>query len=399
MRWSFPLFALLFVPVPAQATDFDPKPVDQVVEKALKEFRAPGAAVVVVKDGEVVSLKGFGVKQQGTDERVTPDTVFPIGSCSKAFTATLVAMLVDEGKLAWDDEVHDHLDAFRLSDALADREVTFRDLLSHRTGMPTHDMLGSGLPVDTADLIRRWARAKPSTSFRSTWEYANIPFTTAGFVAGKVLKSDWATATRERIFVPLGMKASSGTAKEGQAAADHATPHYYGFDQSIKPIAWDNIDQVGGAGCLNSTARDLGEWLRFQLRDGRAGANRLVSAKALKETHRPQMLVRAEGVWSIYFPAQVGAFTTYGLGWFIHDYRGYMCVSHGGERNGFRSQCMLIPEKRIGVFVVCNLRPSFVSEAVAKTVLDDALGLSAVDWVLPYRIADSIASRSPVRAV
>jgi CubicO group peptidase (beta-lactamase class C family) len=385
MRRFLPLFALLLAPVPSGAADFDAKPVDEVVEKALKAFDAPGAAVVVVKGDEVVYLKGFGVKRKGADGRVTPDTVFPIGSCSKAFTATLVAMLVDDGKLEWDDKVRDHLDAFRLSDPLADREATLRDLLCHRTGMPPHDLLGSGLPADTGDLIRRWGRARPSTSFRSTWEYANVPFTAAGLVAGTALKTDWAAATRARIFDPLGMKASSGTARAGRAAADNAAPHYRGADGSVTPIAWDEIDHMGGASCVNSTARDLGAWLRFQLAGGRAGSARLVSSGALRETHTPQMLLRAEGLWSIYFPAPAGAFTTYGLGWWVHDYRGYVCVSHGGERKGFRAQCMLVPAKKTDVFVVCNLRPSFVTEAVAKTVLDHALGLPAVDWVGPHK--------------
>src|SRR5687768_12674071 len=128
MRRPVLLFVLLLAPLPARAAEFDPKPVDEVVEKALSAFNAPGAAVVVVKDDEVVYLKGFGIKRKGTDERITPDTVFPIGSCSKAFTATLVAMLVDDGKLRWDDKVRDHLDTFRLSDPLADRNSTLRDL-------------------------------------------------------------------------------------------------------------------------------------------------------------------------------------------------------------------------------------------------------------------------------
>src|SRR5262245_49248588 len=153
MRRLVLLFALLLVPASARAADFDPKPIDEVVERGMKEFQAPGAAVVVVLDDQVVYLKGFGVRQLGSEEKVTPDTVFAIASCSKAFTATLTAMLVDEGKLTWDDKVRDRLDYFRLSDELADRDVTLRDLLCHRTGMPRHDMLWAGLTTDTEDLI------------------------------------------------------------------------------------------------------------------------------------------------------------------------------------------------------------------------------------------------------
>src|SRR5215212_5968980 len=148
----FALLALLLVPAPVRAAEFDPKPIDEVAEKALKEFGAPGCAVVIVKDDEVIYLKGFGVKEKGKPEKVTPDTVFPIASCSKAFTATALAMLAEDGKLKWDDKVRDHLDYFRLSDELADRDVTLRDLLCHRTGMPRHDLLWSGLSVDSAEV-------------------------------------------------------------------------------------------------------------------------------------------------------------------------------------------------------------------------------------------------------
>jgi CubicO group peptidase (beta-lactamase class C family) len=381
MRRYALLFALLFTPATLQAADFDPKAIDEVVEKSLKEFSAPGAAVVIVKDGEVVYLKGFGVREKGKDEKVTPDTVFAIASCSKAFTATAVAMLADEGKLKWDDKVRDHLDFFRLSDELADRDVTLRDLLCHRTGMPRHDMLWSGLSSDSAEVIKRWGKGKPSTSFRSTWEYSNVPFTTAGVIAGKIDKTDWAGVIKTRIFKPLGMARSSCTWKEGSSQSDHATPHYYAFDKSVSAIEWDQIDHAGGAGCINSSARDMAAWLKFQLAGGKFDGKWLLPEKALKETHAPQMLFKPEGPFAVYFPAKVSRFTSYGLGWFVHDYRGVTCASHGGTLTGFRAQCMLVPEKKIGVFVLCNLRPSLVCETVCKTALDALLGLPAEDWI------------------
>lgn len=381
---------LLSAATPARAADLDPKPLDDVIAKAMTEFQVPGAAVVVVQDDKVVYLKGFGVRELGSEAKVTPDTVFAIASCSKAFTATLVAMLAADGKLTWDDKVRDHLDWFRLTDELADREVTLRDLLCHRTGMPRHDMLWAGTAGDSEGVIRRWCRGKPSTSFRSTWEYSNVPFTTAGVIAGKLDGSDWQTATRKRIFEPLGMTSSGCTNREALAAADHATPHYLGFDKSIKPIAWDNLDSARGAGSIHSTARDLGHWLRFQLAGGTVGDKRLLSERLLKETHTPQMLVRQEGRWAVFFPPKATKFLSYGLGWFVHDHRGERCVSHGGTLTGFRAQCMLAPEKKAGVFVVTNLRPSGFTEAVAKAAIDHALGLPAEDWVKHYKVAQAV---------
>lgn len=376
------VLVLLFVPFPARAGDFDSKPLDDAVQRAMKEMEVPGAAVVVVRDDRVVYLKAFGVREKGKPESVTPDTVFAIASCTKAFTSTLVAMLASEGKLNWDDKVHDHLDYFRLSDELADREVTLRDLLCHRTGMPRHDMLWAGSTTwDSEQVIRHWVKGKSSTSFRSTWEYSNVPFTTAGVIAGKVEKSDWQTATKSRIFDPLGMKASSCTAREAIASADHATPHYHRLDKTIAAIAWDNLDSARGAGSINSTARDLGNWLRFQLAAGQFDGKRLVSEKALKETHTAQMLFKPEGRFRMFFPEKAGRFHAYGLGWFVHDYRGHDCVSHGGTLTGFRAQCMLVPAKKAGVFVVCNLNPSVFPEAVAKSALDLLLGMPTEDWV------------------
>ena len=379
-RFVLPL-ALLFAPATLQAAEFDPKPIDEIVEKALKEFNAPGCSVVIVKDGEVVYLKGFGVREKGKTEKVTPDTVFPIASCSKAFTATALAVLAEEGKLRWDDKVRDHLDYFRLSDELADRDVTLRDLLCHRTGMPRHDYLWSVVSGDSTDLIKRWGKGRPSTSFRSKWEYSNVPFTTAGVIAGKLDKTDWAGVVKNRILKPLGMERSSCTSKEGQASSDHATPHYYGFDKSVAAVKWDDIDHAGGAGCVNSTARDMAAWLQFQLSGGKYDGRRLMTERALRETHVPQMLLIPERPFAVYFPAKATRFTNYGLGWFVHDYRGAYCVSHGGTLTGFRAQCMLVPDKKVGVVVLCNLRPSYVCESVAKTALDALLGLPAEDWV------------------
>ena len=163
-----------------RAAEREPASLAAIVADAMKAFDVPGAAVAVVKDDKVVYLKGFGVRKTGEKELVTEDTVFAIASCSKAFTATAIAMLVADGKMNWDDPVRKHVDWFRLSDPSADRDVTIRDLLCHRTGMPRHDMLWAAAANSPEGYIRAYGKAKSSTSFRSTWEYVNIPFTTAG---------------------------------------------------------------------------------------------------------------------------------------------------------------------------------------------------------------------------
>lgn len=375
-----PLLLLAFLPAVASAAEFDPKPLDAIVEAAMKRFDPPGAAVVVVKGDEVIYCKGFGVRKAGTEEKVTPDTLFAIASCSKAFTATLAAMLVDEGKLNWDDKVHQHLDAFRMGDPLTDREVTIRDFLCHRSGMPRHDLLWAGGSTDQADVIRRWSRSKPSTSFRSTWEYSNVPFTTVGALGGKLAGSDWPTAMKARIFDPLKMTNTVALPSQAVKASNRATPHYFTLDNKLVPVEWDDIDHSGGAGCIASSATDLGQWLRFQLNGGKVDDERLLSEKQLNETRSPQMVVKPEGPFAFYFPAKSGTLVTYGLGWFVHDYRGHTAVSHGGTLTGFRAQTMMVPSKKLGVVVLGNRRPSYFTEAVARTILDHLLDLPDDKW-------------------
>ena len=233
----------LLVP-PCWSAEPDATALDALVAEAMKSFEVPGAAVVIVQDNKVVYLKGFGVRQKGKDEPVTADTVFAIASCSKAFTATGIGMLVADGKMAWDDPVRKHVEWFHLSDPSADRDVTIRDLLCHRTGMPRHDLLWYGSNMSPEDFVRAYGKAKPSTSFRSTWEYANVPFTTAGLAAGKVAGSDWPTLIRTRIFEPLGMKTAYTSAREALANPDHATPHNRRKDGAIEAVARADVDSV-----------------------------------------------------------------------------------------------------------------------------------------------------------
>lgn len=370
--------------VSAAEPDYAPT-LEALIPKLMSELRVPGAAVVIVQNDKVVFLKGYGVRDAGEKEAVTPDTLFPIASCSKAFTATLLAKLIDEGKLTWDDPVRNHLDYFRLADPLADQEVTLRDLLSHRTGMPRHDGLWASQGSTATEVVKQYGKAAPSSSFRSKWEYANVPFTAAGEVAGTVDGRGWATATQKRLLQPLGMTKTVCTQKEGLASPDHAGAHYRAASGKIVPIEWDAVDHAGGAACVVSCARDMGQWLRFHLAKGKIDDRRLIEAATHKETQIPQMVVRAEGTIAQTFPEEYCRHLSYGLGWFIHDYRGHPIISHGGTLSGFRAQLMLCPEKKLGIFVVANLRPSFFTEIVTRTVIDQALGLSPIDWSAHYQ--------------
>jgi CubicO group peptidase (beta-lactamase class C family) len=274
-----------------RAADVDSAALDKIIADAVKEFEVPGAAVAIVQDDKVTYIKGFGVRKLGAKEEVTPDTVFALGSCTKAFTATGVALLVAEKKMNWDDPVRKHIDFFRLSDPVADREVTIRDLLCHRTGMPRHDWLWAGAQ-DAESSIRAYGRAKPSTSFRSTWEYANIPVMAAGFAVGRVEGSDWQTVMRKRIFEPLKMSNACCTGREAEANPDHAVPHFRDLGGRIAPVAFDLVDFPRASGSIHASARDMANWLRFQLAEGAFNGQRLLPAAVLRETCTAQMVVR-----------------------------------------------------------------------------------------------------------
>lgn len=385
----WPALLLLALVPSLRSADPTPEALDKLVSNALRAFDVPGAGVVVVKDDKVVYVKGHGVRDLGTKESVSADTVFAIASCTKAFTAAGVGLMVADGKMAWDDPVRKHVDWFRLGDPSADRDVTLRDLLSHRTGMPRHDYLWFATDSPTEDYIRAYGKAKSSTSFRSTWEYANVPFTTAGVAAGHAAGSDWPTLIRTRLFEPLGMKTAYTSAREALANPDHAVPHYRTKEGKIIPVAREDVDLVRAAGSINASPRDMGQWLRFHLADGVIDGKRLMPATPLKETRTAQMVVRQEGRWKIFFPEKATRHLAYGLGWFVSDYRGQFAVSHGGTLTGFRAQTMLVPDKKLGVVVFGNLTPSTFPEALSKTLVDAMLGLPDEDWTAFYKGQDA----------
>jgi N-acyl-D-amino-acid deacylase len=249
-------------------------------------------------------------------------------------------------------------------------------------------MLWAGTDWSTEDYVRAYGKAKNSTSFRSTWEYANVPFTTAGLAAGHANASDWPTLIRTRIFGPLGMKTAYCSAREALANPDHAIPHNRHPDGRITPVARADVDSVRAAGSINASVRDLAQWLRFHLADGKFDGKQLIPASILKETRTAQMVVRREGRWKTFFPDKSTRHLSYGLGWFVHDYRGQFATSHGGTLDGFRAQTVLIPDRKLGMVVLGNLTPSSFPEALSKKLLDHMLGLPAEDWNAFYTAAD-----------
>jgi CubicO group peptidase (beta-lactamase class C family) len=379
LRKSFSiLLIVLCLQVAAPAQSLDTSSIDKLVEDAMKAWQVPGAAVAIVQGDKVVHLKGYGVKALGSSEAVTPDTLFAIGSTTKAFTTTAMAMLVDEGKMGWDDPVRKHVEYFRLSDPLANEYVTMRDIVCHRTGLGRHDLLWYGSPWSREEIIRRIGLVKLSQPLRSAYQYQNIMFLTAGQAVGLISKSTWEDFIQKRIFDPLGMTGANFSIRDAARAADHATPHNRNGQGKVEVIPWRNIDNIAPAGAINAGVRDLSRWVQFQLGDGTMEGKRLVSKASLDETHTPQMLVRVDPASAQHTET---TFSSYGLGWGISDYRGHLLIAHGGGIDGFLTNIILIPKAKIGIVVLSNLSPTPFTGVVGRGLVDLLLGLSKKDWV------------------
>jgi len=351
---------------------------DDYVNKAMRDWEVPGIAIAVVKDDKVVFTKGYGVKKLGDPAPVDERTLFAIGSSSKAFTAASIAMLVDEGKLKWDDPATKYLPGFEMFDPYVTRELTVRDLLAHRSGLERGDLLWYGSELSRDDILRRTRYLKPTWGLRSNFGYQNLMFLAAGQVVDKVNGKSWDEFIAQRIFTPLGMTSSNTSTKGFKSGDNVATPHAK-FDEKVEPIAWRNIDNIAPAGSINSNAVDMAQWVRLQLGQGSYQNQRLFSSGAAKEMHTPQTIIPLQGSMEMIYPE--AHFLTYGLGWFLSDFRGKKIVEHGGAIDGMRAQVALMPEEKLGVVILTNLHGTSLPHILMYKVFDAYMGsLQQRDW-------------------
>jgi CubicO group peptidase (beta-lactamase class C family) len=378
-----PLFAALafaLVEIECPAGPRAGTPLDQLMTEALRGWEVPGVAIGIVHNGHVV-IKGFGVRELGKKDPVTPDTVFPVASCTKSFTTTVMAMLVDDGKLGWDDPVRKHVDFFRLFDPLADANVTLRDLVAHRTGVGRHELLWYRAPWGLEERIRKISKVRPARSFRSGLEYQSILFGTAGYAAGKAAGMSWEDLVRRRLLERLGMKHTTFTTQPAIDAPDHASPHQRSGEKT-KVIPWYAISEPDPAGSINSNVRDLVKFIQFQLDGGVWRGQRLVSVENLHETHSPQVIVPLRGYARMMNPATFQL--SYGMGWVVQDYRGKHLLMHGGSIGGFRAHFTLVPDAGLGFVLLNNLHDTQMNLAVSNMLVDSFLGLPYKDWNAYY---------------
>jgi CubicO group peptidase (beta-lactamase class C family) len=343
------------------------------VEAILKAHKAPGAGIAIVKDDTVVFSDGIGLRNLETKAKVSRDTLFAIGSSTKAFTALSVALLVDDGKLAWDEPVSKVLPEFRLQDRSASERLTPRDLLTHRSGLPRHDLLWYGADFTREDMVRRVAYLEPSADLRAKWQYQNLMFMTAGYLAGKLSGTSWEALVKGRIFDPLGMKTAGFSVADMEKAPDAALGYNVSGDQA-KRLPYRNISAVGPAGSINASALEMAQWVRLHLAYGRIGDTRIASEATIREMHQPFATIDARSADpEIQNPG-------YGLGWFVDNYRGRVRVHHGGNIDGFSAMVAMIPSENVGVVVLTNANGTPAASNIANLALDRMLGLEPIDW-------------------
>lgn len=407
---SFAAVALL-VPlvVEAQAGPASPPPgFDAYVASVMKQFEVPGMGIAIVKDGQVVLARGYGVRRLGSPEKVDADTRFGIASNTKAFTALALGMLVEEGKLEWDAPVVNYLPQFMMWDSWVTRQITVRDLLVHRSGLG----LGAGdllwWPPTTyspQEIMRRLRYIEPATSFRSAYAYDNVLYLVAGQLIEAVSGRSWSDFVTERIIRPVGMREATTThAAANETGGNVATTHAKvdGTVRVVKPFDDPNTDPAGG---INAGAADMARWMIAQMDSGRVGEKRLWKASTTRQQ------------WTLVTPMPFGNpppelaparknFNGYALGFVVQDYRGVKLVTHTGGLPGYVSLLMMLPDQKVGVVVLTNQESGAAFMSIGLHVLDHYLGARPFDWLGGYaaltrrfeeRIAAETAAASAAR--
>jgi CubicO group peptidase (beta-lactamase class C family) len=338
-----------------------------------KAWKVPGLALAIVMNNEVIMSEGFGQRNVKEQLPVTSNTLFAIGSSSKAFTAMCVGILSDEGKVDWDKPLRNYLPTFKLQDDFASARLSPRDLVTHRSGLPRHDMLWYGASFTRKEMFDRLQFLEPSKDFRTDFQYQNLMFLTAGYLVEQVSGSSWEGFVRSRIFQPLGMTDSNFSVLESQKAADFALP-YQEKKEVVEQIPFRDITTIGPAGSINSNLTDMTKWVLLNLNKGKAGATQVLSEAGLTQMHTPYMAIAQP---LKYTELSHGA---YGLGWFIQNYRGHNRVSHGGNIDGFSALVSLFPQDNFGTVLLTNLNGNPLPGIVNNYVSDVLLNLEPVDW-------------------
>jgi CubicO group peptidase (beta-lactamase class C family) len=402
-KWRLvtPLFVLLCT-CSAFAQNTPPADLDAYVTRVLKTFDVPGLSVAIVKDGKVVLAKGYGVRKLGALTPVDENTLFGIGSNTKAFTSAALASLVDAGKISWDDPVYQRLPGFQMYDPYVSHEMTIRDLLTHRSsmGLGEGDLLFWPHTTFTRDdIIYRLRFMKPASSFRSRFAYDNLMYIAAGQIIPAVTGKSWEDYIREHILVPLGMNTTNLSNAAFKPTDDYASPHSK-LDGKLQVIDFINLDNAGPAGSINSSAAEMAKWVTLQLNRGKFPNRdaRLFSEQQSHEMWAGQTLLPSRDGNGPLAPLS-SKFAAYALGWGIRDYHGRKLVGHTGGVAGFVSRVMLVPEENLAVVILTNAESAGAFDSILFHLLDHYFALQPTDWIAAFKADDDQQEKEAAEVV
>lgn len=381
------LFAAAAVPAAAQRAVVPGPAFDKLIDSTIALWKVPGVAIAIVKGDRVLLAKGYGIKDLANRAPVTENTKFAIGSVTKSFTATALAAQVGQKKLTWDAKVRDLMPGFRLQDEVASRDMTVRDLLSHRSGLPRHDLMWYGSPLSRQEIFDRLRYLEPNREFRSYWQYQNLMFLTAGMLSGQLNGTSWEDAVRQLVFEPLGMATADISVDALQRSADFSYGHNKSSTDSVWRMPFRNIDQIGPAGSINATVAEMARYLVMHMRGGSYGGKSIIGPAEAREMQSQQMVISGGGGtatppssrWTEVAPQQ------YGLAFFLGNYRGHRLVHHGGNIDGFSAELSFLPDDSVGVVVLTNMNGTPTRDFIPLMVYDRLLGLAPIDWNARYK--------------
>lgn len=353
---------------------------DRFVEQQMALWNAPGLSIAIVQDGQVLLARGYGLRDIERKLPMTAETVQPIASTTKGFTVAALATLVREGRLEWDKPVRDYLPDFRLHSDHATATVTVRDLVTHRTGLPRHDMVWYGSPLTREQLFQRLRHLPLSYEPRARFQYNNLMYMTAGLLAGRVAfgreapPDAWERVVRTSLLEPLGMASTSFTVADLQQAPDHGRGYAIDSDERPAPKPYQDLAAMGPTGSLNSNARDMARYLLLLAGGGTVGGRTLIERADLRAMTTAQVALPDPQIWP-----ELAA-PGYGMGWFVGQYRGHALVEHGGNMPGASTALAFLPERGAGVYATINVSSSPLRDVILYAVVDRLLGLPPVDW-------------------
>lgn len=349
--------------------------LDGIINKAMADLKVPGLALAVVKNKEAIFLKGYGLRDVEKKLPMTPDTLLAIGSTTKAFTTFALARLADDGEMSWDEPVRNYIPWFKLSDPAITERITPRDLVTHRSGLPRHDFVWyNNYRASREELVRRLAYLQFTADLRERFQYNNLMFLTAGYLLEVLSGKTWEDSVRELVLEPLAMNRTNFSVSVSQQDKDYAQPYLY-RDGQIEKIPFRQLTNMGPAGSINSSVREMSNWVIVHLNSGKFGEQQLLAPASLEDLHLPYMPIAGTPPTTYISPA------SYALGWFVDYYRGHQRVYHGGNIDGFSALVSFLPQDGYGFVVLTNRNGSPLPDLLVETITDKLLGLEPVDWI------------------